>query len=132
MATVNRLLLDTHAFIWWLEGNDRLTKVVQELIADEITQVFISAATAWEISTKFRIGKLPGAAAVASDIFSCMAAQGFESLPISIEHAQRAGALPGLHRDPFDRMLAAQAQAENLPIASIDAVFDDFGVIRIW
>ena len=101
-------------------------------VADNENTVLVSAATAWEISTKVRIGKLPGAIEVAADIPACIVGQRFESLNISVMHAQRAGVLPGPHRDPFDRMLAAQAQIEDLPIVTNDRVFDDFGVIRFW
>ena len=76
--------------------------------------------------------KLPGAAEVAADVAGCIASQQFQSLDITVPHAQRAGRLPGTHRDPFDRVLAAQAQIDDLPIISIDAVFDDFSVTRIW
>lgn len=127
-----RLLLDTHAFLWWLDGDRRLVKPARDLVADENNVVFISAASAWEIATKTRIGKLPGAAEVAASLADCVASQGFEPLVISVGHAQRAGALPGPHRDPFDRMLVAQAQAENLPIVSNDRIFDAYGVTRLW
>jgi PIN domain nuclease of toxin-antitoxin system len=132
VGALKKLLLDTHTFLWWLDGDERLSKRARELIGDASVSVLVSAASAWEISTKFRLGKLPGAAAVAADIAGCIAAQGFEALHIGVDHAQRAGALPGPHRDPFDRMLAAQAQAENLPIVSTDSVFDEFGLQRIW
>jgi PIN domain nuclease of toxin-antitoxin system len=92
----------------------------------------VSAASAWEISTKARLGKLPGALDVAADVAGGVASQGFASLDITILHAQRAGRLPGDHRDPFDRMLIAQAQLEDLPIASDDRVFDRYGVARLW
>ena len=105
---------------------------VREISADEGNAILVSAATAWEIATKTRIGKLPGAEDVAADIAGCITRQRFESLDITVLHAQRAGRLPGDHRDPFDRMLAAQAQIEDLPIVSNDAVFDQFSVRRIW
>jgi len=89
-------------------------------------------ASAWEITTKARLGKLPGAREVATDVVGCLRAQLFTPLDITMGHAQRAGSLPGAHRDPFDRMLIAQAQAENLPLVSNDEVFDGFGVVRIW
>ena len=92
----------------------------------------VSAASAWEITTKARLGKLPGAMEVAADVAGCIARQQFEGLDITVLHAQRAGRLPGTHRDPFDRMLAAQAQIEDLPIVSNDMVFDDYSVTRIW
>jgi len=127
-----RLLLDTHAFLWWLDGNRRLPKRARALISEEANIIFVSAASAWEISTKSRLGKLPGAIDVAADLTRIITAQAFTPLDITILHAQRAGHLPGDHRDPFDRMLAAQAQIEDLPIISNDEAFANFGVERIW
>jgi PIN domain nuclease of toxin-antitoxin system len=127
-----RLLLDTHTFLWWLDGDRRLSRKARALIADKANSVLVSAASAWEISTKARLGKLPGALEVAADIAGAMAAQGFSALDITILHAQRAGRLPGEHRDPFDRMLAAQAQLEDLPIVSDDGMFDAYAVSRMW
>ena len=127
-----RVLLDTHAFLWWLDGDRRLPTRAQRVIKDEGNVVLVSAASAWEITTKARIGKLPGGLEVAADVAGCIAHQKFESLDITVLHAQRAGRLPGKHRDPFDRMLAAQAQIEDLPIVTSDLVFDDYSVTRIW
>jgi PIN domain nuclease of toxin-antitoxin system len=127
-----RLLLDTHTFLWWLDGDRRVSRKARALIGDEANVVLVSAASAWEISTKARLGKLPGALDVAADIAGSMTVQGFPALDITILHAQRAGRLPGEHRDPFDRMLAAQAQLEDLPIVSDDRVFDAYAVSRIW
>ena len=127
-----RVLLDTHALLWWLDGDARLSKRARAAIADERTICLVSAASAWEVTTKARLGKLPGALEVAADISGCLRSQQFTPLDITIDHAQRAGSLPGEHRDPFDRMLIAQSQAENLPLVSNDAVFDKYGVVRIW
>lgn len=127
-----RLLLDTHTLLWWLDGDRRLSRKARGLIAEEKNEVYVSAASAWEISTKVRIGKLPLATEVAATLPECVDSQGFEPLPITILHAQRADALPGPHRDPFDRMLAAQAQLENLPVVTNDKIFDRLGVVRIW
>jgi len=127
-----RVLLDTHAFLWWLDGDRRLSLKARRLIADETNAVFISAASAWEITTKSRLGKLPGAQDVAADVIGCVARQGFVPLDISLLHAQRAGALGGEHRDPFDRMLIAQAQLEDVAIISDDRVFDAYDVRRMW
>ena len=127
-----RVLLDTHAFLWWLDGDSRLPLRSRRFIKDEDNTILVSAASAWEITTKERLGKLPGAAEVAADVAACVASQAFQSLPMTLLHAQRAGRLPGPHRDPFDRMLAAQAQLEGVSIISNDHVFDDFGVARIW
>src|SRR4029077_15793301 len=110
----------------------RLTLKPRRIIAEETNAILVSAASAWEITTKVRLGKLPGGVEVAGDVAACIIRQRFQSLDITVSHAQRAGALPGPHRDPFDRMLAAQAQTENIPIISIDDVFDDYGVSRIW
>jgi PIN domain nuclease of toxin-antitoxin system len=98
-----RLLLDTHALIWWLAGDARLPGHARDAIDERREQVFVSAASAWEIATKVRIGKLPGAAAIAVDIPSVILKEGFKPLALTVEHGQRAGALPGSLRDPFDR-----------------------------
>ena len=127
-----RLLLDTHALLWWLDGSRRLSRKARAAIGDEATSVFVSAASAWEITTKARLGKLPGAVDVAADVAGCVAGQGFSAMDITILHAQRAGRLPGDHRDPFDRMLIAQAHLEDLPVVSDDDVFDGYGVTRFW
>ena len=127
-----QILLDTHALLWWLDGDARLSKRARAAIGDVRTTCLVSAASAWEITTKARLGKLPGALEVAADISGCLRSQQFTPLDITIDHAQRAGSLPGAHRDPFDRMLIAQSQAENVPVVSNDEVFDKFGVIRIW
>lgn len=127
-----RVLLDTHALLWWLDGDARLPTKMREVIGDPKNEILVSAASAIEITTKFRIGKLPGAAAVAADVAQCVASQSFLPLAISLVHAERAGRLPGPHRDPFDRLLAAQCQSEDLPIVSADAVFDGYGVTRLW
>lgn len=92
----------------------------------------VSAASAWEIATKHRLGKLPGAEALVLDITGAIAEQNFMELPITVEEAARAGALPGLHRDPFDRMLIAQALARNLVLISSESLFDRYGVRRLW
>ena len=127
-----RLLLDTHAFLWWLAGNTRLPMSARRAIEDPDNDVIVSAASAWEITTRHRIGKLSEAAAVAQDVAGAIASQGFEELPITVEDAERAGGLPGPHDDPFDRMLIAQAVARRLVLVSIDRVYDKYGVRRVW
>ncbi len=94
--------------------------------------IFVSAASAWEIATKARIGKLLQGADLAVHFDAILAQESFESLSITSAHAARAGLLPGPHRDPFDRMLIAQSQAENLPIISNDSVFDSYKLHRLW
>jgi len=127
-----QLLLDTHALLWWLAGDTALTTTARAAIADEANSVFVSAASAWEITTKHRIGKLPAVAAIVYDLDRTIRDQGFASLPITLRHGQIAGNLPGQHRDPFDRMLIAQAIAEQLVLVSNETLFDTFAVIRLW
>ena len=126
------MLLDTHALLWWLAGDTNLSVIARRTIADSANEIFVSAASAWEVATKFRIGKLPGAGPLGVDFAREVRQQGFVALQISIEHAQVAGALVGEHRDPFDRMLIAQAREEKMALVSNDAVFDAFDVQRIW
>jgi PIN domain nuclease of toxin-antitoxin system len=128
-----RLLLDTHAFLWWIFADPKLSHRARTAIADdEQNDVLVSAATAWEITTKFRIGKLANAGSVAHDVAAAVAAEGFDALPISVLHAQRAGDLGGPHKDPFDRMLIAQALIENLTLISNEKAFDAYAVKRLW
>ncbi len=104
----------------------------RKAIGEDTGPVFVSAASVWEISTKHRAGKLPGASAIAGDLAGAIESQGFVGMPISIEHAQAAGALPGPRRDPFDRMLIAQAMRDDLVLISNERAFDDYGVRRVW
>ena len=100
--------------------------------AMEANDIFVSAASAWEITTKHRLGRLPQDAATALDVTASIADQGFEGLSITVDDAERAGRLPGPHRDPFDRMLIAQAQGHGLAIVSVDSAFDSYAVRRLW
>jgi PIN domain nuclease of toxin-antitoxin system len=127
-----RLLLDTHALIWWLAGDPMLSAIAKAAIGDSDNDVFVSAASAWEITTKYRIGKLSQAAALAYDVWGVLAGQGFLELPITVQHGQTAGSLPGPHRDPFDRMLIAQATLSDLVLVSNEGVFDGYGIRRLW
>lgn len=127
-----RVLLDTHALLWWLAGDERLSADARAVILDEANEVFVSAATAWEIATKVRLGKLPGAAPIAAELAEHIGGQGFAGLDITVAHGQRAGLLPGPHKDPFDRMLIAQAQAEGVVIVSNETLFDGYGIRRVW
>lgn len=127
-----RLLLDTHTLLWWLAEDSSLTASARRSIAHKNNSVLVSAASAWEIATKVRFGRLEVAAELTRDFAGCLAQEEFEGLPVSIEHGIRAGSLPGSHKDPFDRMLIAQAQAENLAIVSNESVFDGYGVRRVW
>ncbi|MDX2237516.1 MAG: type II toxin-antitoxin system VapC family toxin [Hyphomonadaceae bacterium] len=126
------LLLDTHAFLWFVSGSSRLSSAARNAIAAQDTQAFVSAASAWEITTKYRIGKLPEFAVIAADVPKVIVERGFMALPVSAEHGHHAGALPGAHGDPFDRMLAAQALLDRLTLVSNDAAFAAFGVRTLW
>lgn len=125
-------LLDTQSFLWWLTDDKRLPQSSRRVIADEDNNILVSAASAWEIATKHRLGKLPSANAVAPDIPGAIADQGFGELPVTVEDAARAGALPGPLRDPFDRLLIAQALGRNLVLISIETLFEQYGVRRLW
>ena len=127
-----RLLLDTDVFLWWLIDSPRLSDPARQAIAIETNEVLVSAATAWEIATKHRLGRLPDVEPVALDIAGTIASQNFEQLTITVADAARAGALPGPHRDPFDGMLVAQALSGNLALVSIDSVMYQYGVRRLW
>lgn len=129
-----RLLLDTHALIWWALDLDvdRLSRAARIAIEDPANEVYVSAVTAWEIATKVRIGKLEAARPLTSNFTGQMVAHGFVPLPLSTDHGERGGALEIPHGDPFDRMLIAQAQIENLKLVSNEKKFDTFGVLRFW
>jgi PIN domain nuclease of toxin-antitoxin system len=127
-----RVLLDTHALLWWSLDDPKLSRRAYDAIARDAASVYLSAASAWEITTKVRIGKLPRAAELSADIAGYLAGQGFSELPISVDHGQRAGLLPGPHKDPFDRILIAQAQTEKLVLISNETVFDRYGIVRLW
>ena len=127
-----RLLLDTHAFLWWLAGHPSLPRRVRAEIDRSGSDVYVSAASAWEIATKHRLGKLPEADLVATDVMSCIESQQFTALPVSVLHGQIAGALPGQHRDPFDRMLIAQAMLEDLVLVTNERAFEHYSVKRLW
>jgi len=126
------LLLDTHAFLWWIAGDAALSVPARTAIDDAGNTVFVSAASAWEIATKVRIGRLPGVAGIAADLAGVLASQGFVGLPISFKHGQAAGALPGPHKDPFDRMLIVQAMLDDMALVSSEEQFDAYGVRRLW
>ncbi len=127
-----RLLLDTHALLWWLTKSPSLTVSARSLLIDQDNAVLVSAASMWEIATKVRLGKLDVAVEVVEDFLSYLDREGFETISVTAAHGIRAGLLPGPHKDPFDRMLIAQALAENLPIISNDRALDGYGVRRLW
>ncbi len=126
-----KLLLDTHTAIWWLDAPKRLGKTGYGMIADPSNEVLISAIVPWEIAIKMNSGKMPPHV-LATDFLQVLSDEEFTFLQIHPLHAIRSGLLPFLHRDPFDRLLAAQSLELGIPPISIDAIFDRYGVARIW
>jgi len=127
-----RILVDTHALLWWLMGDGRLSKRARLTIGDDTTQVLVSAASAYELTLKATLGRLSLPDEPERFLAGRLPATGFEGLPISIAHAARAAALPLLHRDPWDRILAAQALTEQVSIISTDPAFRELGVDVLW
>ena len=127
-----RLLLDTNAVLWWFTDDPTLPGTVEALIDDPANAILVSAASAWEICTKVRIGKLPSGRVLCDDFSGTLQRYHFEPLAITVEHGRLAGRMPGAYKDPFDRMLAAQALIEDVPIVTNDAAFAGFGVKVIW
>jgi PIN domain nuclease of toxin-antitoxin system len=125
-------LLDTHALIWWFADHPQLTQAAREVLLDETATAYVSAASAYEIANKHRIGKLPQVAELLDGYSDHLTGQGFAELPITAEHARIAGLLQIEHRDPFDRLLIAQARFEGLTLISNERLFDEFGVKRVW
>lgn len=127
-----RLLLDTRALLWWLTDDERLSTAARRHIANELAEVFVSSASALEIAIKYRLGKLGLAGTIIRRYDSLLAEQGFIHLPVNHEHALMAGNYPHKHRDPFDRLLAAQAEIEGLGLVSQDPAMRGFDVELIW
>jgi PIN domain nuclease of toxin-antitoxin system len=127
-----KILVDTHALVWWIIDNPSLSARTRALFADESNEILVSAVVAWELATKARSGKWPEALAIATSIASVIADNRFTPLSITVEHARAAGLFIWQHRDPFDRMLTAQAQVEGIPLVSADPVFRSFGTPVIW
>ena len=128
---MNAALLDTHVLLWWLQGGRNLSLQARTIVGDSETKLLVSAASAWEIAIKFKAGKLDAGGLVAR-FHAILEENHFMELPISATHAIRAGLLQDSHKDPFDRMLIAQAQLEKIPIVSNDKVFDRFSIRRLW
>jgi len=123
------VLLDTHALLWWLADDPKLSSSSRELIANPANQVVVSAVSGWEIGIKRALGKLD---VDPERVLAEVQDNGFTLLHVNFKHGLAAGALPPHHRDPFDRMLIAQAQCEELHLVSIDGVFSDYDVDVIW
>ena len=127
-----RILLDTHTIVWVMNDDPRLSPAARSAVASPANPVFASAASIWEAATKFRLGRFPQAALLVDNPRRILESLEIETIDISIEHARLAGSFVGSHKDPFDRMLAAQALLESMTLASIDAVFDSLSVARLW
>jgi PIN domain nuclease of toxin-antitoxin system len=125
------LLLDTHSLLWWLAGDSRLSAHARAAIEGAST-VHVSAVSVWEISIKTQLGKLPQGELLLAELPSVLERQGFLTLPIVARDGQMAGLLPSHHRDPFDRMLAAQSLRLGLPLVSNDPAFVPYGVSLVW
>ena len=133
-------LLDTHALLWWLAEPERLSPVVHATLADPEQPMFISAASAWEIATKHRLGRLPTAEVLLQEGWALMERQGFQPLPVSWSHGLRAGGYPMPHHDPYrsaedcviDRLLAAQAELEQLILITLDPALAPFPCQTLW
>ena len=128
----SRFLLDTHALLWWLFDDANLSTLAHNVIQAPDNIILVSSASGWEIATKQRLGRLPHAGEVAHNLPSLLRKSHMDVLPITMEHALAAGALPGPHGDPFDRILIAQAQIEELPIVTSDPVFKHYPVELVW
>ena len=126
------LLLDTHALLWWLAEPDRLSPEAQAAIAEPANGVHVSAASGWEIATKVRLGKLPAASELLDDLPGLLADQGFQLLPITLQHGLHAGSYTMPHRDPFDRLLAAQAELAMLTLVTLDPALQAFPCRLLW
>ena len=127
-----RLLLDTHALLWWIADPAQLSAKAHTAIGNPDNKVFVSAASAWELASKVRLGKLEIASQLLADLPEVLASQGFELLPIQFSHGLRAGGYEQAHRDPFDRLLAAQAELEHLTLVSLDPALQDFPCQLLW
>ncbi|HSC19290.1 MAG TPA: type II toxin-antitoxin system VapC family toxin [Rhizomicrobium sp.] len=126
------ILFDSHALIWFLGDNPRLSRNARNALLDPAAVLTVSAVSAWEFANKVRLGKWPAIAHFAERFVEIIEGLGYRILPISAEHAQLAGLMPGIHRDPFDRMLAAQSQIEGMPLVSADPAFKTLGTKVIW
>jgi PIN domain nuclease of toxin-antitoxin system len=125
-------LLDSHALLWWWFDPERLSDPVQSLLIEPTTAVFVSAVTVWELSLKHHLGKLPELDQAIGDLPGLLEADGFQALPIELAHGLRAGAYSQPHRDPFDRMLAAQAELERLVLLTADSQLSSFPCSTLW
>jgi PIN domain nuclease of toxin-antitoxin system len=127
-----KVLVDTHALLWWLFADRRLSRRAKAVLRDPENRIAVSSASAWEIATKYRLGRLDSAKPLVDDFAGWLTKAGFVELSITSGHAVRAGIWDVTHRDPFDRLLAAQSAMEELRLVSRDPVFASFGLEPLW
>lgn len=127
-----RALLDTHAFLWWISADSRISARAAAVIEDGSNTLFLSTASAWEIVIKAQMGRLPLPGSPVHYVPEQMALNGIDPLPVALTHALALYELPPLHRDPFDRLLVAQAQSEHLPILTADELIHQYDVEVVW
>jgi PIN domain nuclease of toxin-antitoxin system len=127
-----RAILDTHAFLWWNMDDPQISLTARQFIADGSNEIFLSAASAWEIAIKCARGRLVLPADPPAYVADRMASQHFQPLPVQVSHALHVYSLPDVHADPFDRLLIAQSQLEDLPILTADPLFAQYEVDVIW
>ena len=132
LTSKRSLILDTCALFWWHMGMSPITAVAKQAIADPQVEKFVSAATAWELGTKYRSGREPAFAPLATNVAAVVRFHGFRELALSIDHAAHATELPPHHKDPFDRMIIAQALLEGMSVATSDGNFSAYGVQVTW
>jgi PIN domain nuclease of toxin-antitoxin system len=127
-----KLLLDTHTFLWWVAASDELPRKARSAVGSARNECFLSVASGWEIAIKVSLGKLRIDGALDRFLPEQLAANGFRALAIDLKHTARVASLPFHHRDPFDRLLVAQALEEDLAIVTADPIFGKYGVKRVW
>jgi PIN domain nuclease of toxin-antitoxin system len=127
-----KLLLDTHTFIWWLFNDPQLSGSAKAAIADPANDVFVSAASVWEIAIKLSMNKLPLPSEINQELFETLAGTGFKALPVTLQHAYSVRYLPWRHRDPFDRLLVAQSQIAGMTLVTNDAALRHYDVATLW
>lgn len=127
-----KVLLDTHAFLWWIADHPNLSADARQIIADGDNEVYFSTVSAWEIAIKTRTGRLELPRDLEGFVTDQVARNAFQVLPVSLAHALHVHTLPDHHRDPFDRMLVAQSRVEKLPVVGRDRHFEAYGVEMVW
>jgi PIN domain nuclease of toxin-antitoxin system len=126
------LLLDTHAFLWWVTDDAQLSATIRKIITDPSNTIYFSVISAWEIIIKYQTGKLTLPETATTYISSRLAANNFSTLTVEMSHVLKVASLPNHHRDPFDRLLIAQSQVQQIPIATVDALIRQYPVATIW